>query len=102
MREQLARLPEYLTDHLQLTLLALLMGSILSVPLGIWSTRRRRVGAAILAVAGVIQTIPSLALLAVMDPIFALLGARPSRTRIHIRSLGFLPAIGRFTPPRNL
>src|SRR5258706_16325757 len=92
MREQLARLPEYLTDHLQLTLLALLMGSILSVPLGIWSTRRRRVGAAILAVAGVIQTIPSLALLAVVGPIPASPGGPAPRPGIQIPGLGFLPA----------
>jgi glycine betaine/choline ABC-type transport system substrate-binding protein/ABC-type proline/glycine betaine transport system permease subunit len=93
MREQLALLPEYLTDHLQLTLLALLLGSLLSVPLGIWSTRRRRLGAGILAVAGVIQTIPSLALLAVMVPFLAWLGALASGTGIEIRSIGFLPAI---------
>ena len=35
MAQQLALLPGYLTAHLQLTLVALLLGSAVSVPLGI-------------------------------------------------------------------
>ena len=40
MSEQLALLPGYLTAHLQLSLLALLFGVLISMPLGIWITRR--------------------------------------------------------------
>ena len=40
MSELLALLPEYLTGHLQLSLLALGIGIAISVPTGIWLTRR--------------------------------------------------------------
>ena len=83
MREQLALLPAYLTAHLQLTLLALLCSAAVSLPLGVAVTRVRWLEQPALGVAGVIQTIPSLALLAVMVPLLASLG---------LQSIGFLPA----------
>ncbi len=83
MREQLALLPGYLTAHLQLTLFALLAGAAVSIPAGIAITRSRRLERPVLAVASVIQTVPSLALLAVMVPALAAIG---------LRSIGFLPA----------
>jgi len=83
MQEQLTLLPGYLTAHLQLTLLALLCSAAVSLPLGVAVTRVRWLERPALGVAGVIQTIPSLALLAVMVPLLASLG---------IRSIGFLPA----------
>ena len=84
MSEQLALLPEYLTAHIQLTLLALLLGTALSLPLGIAVTRARWLEQPALGLAGVIQTIPSLALLAIMVPILA---------GLELPSIGFLPAI---------
>jgi len=84
MREQLELLPGYLTGHLQLTLLALLIGSALSVPLGIWITRRKVLEPGVLGAASLIQTIPGLALLAIMVPALAALGAQ---------GIGFTPAI---------
>jgi osmoprotectant transport system permease protein len=83
MREQLALLPGYLTAHLQLTLFALLVGIAFSIPAGVFVTRRRWLNQPVLAVASAIQTIPSLALLAVMVPALAAVG---------VRSIGFLPA----------
>ena len=83
MKDQLALLPEYLGAHLQLTIAALLVGLAISLPLGILVTRRRSLEQPVLGVASVIQTIPSLALLAVMVPLLAAAG---------LRSIGFLPA----------
>ena len=83
MSEQLALLPGYLTAHLQLTLLALLLGITFSVPAGVLVTRVKWLDQPIVGTAGVIQTIPSLALLAVMVPLLAALG---------VQSIGFLPA----------
>jgi osmoprotectant transport system permease protein len=83
VREQLALLPGYLTAHLQLTLFALLAGAAVSIPAGIAITRSRRLERPVLGVASVIQTVPSLALLAVMVPALSSLG---------LRSIGFLPA----------
>lgn len=84
MSEQLALLPEYLTAHIQLTLLALLFSTALSLPLGIAVTRARWLEQPALGLAGVIQTVPSLALLAIMVPILA---------GLELPSIGFLPAI---------
>ena len=93
MSEQLALLPEYLGGHLRLVLLALACGTAVSVPLGIWATRHPRAEGVVLGVAGVIQTIPSLALLAVMVP--ALAAASVFTTRVvgvGVPSIGYLPA----------
>ena len=83
MREQLALLPGYLTAHLQLTLFALLIGTLVSIPAGVLLRRKRWLEQPVLGAASVIQTIPSLALLALMVPALAALG---------LRSIGFLPA----------
>jgi osmoprotectant transport system permease protein len=77
--ELLEELPSYLGGHLLLSLAALLVGLAVSVPLGIAVSRRPRLGEWALGVASVVQTIPSLALLALMVP---LLGG----------VIGFLPA----------
>jgi osmoprotectant transport system permease protein len=82
--EQLALLPQYLTAHLQLTLFALAAGTAFSIPAGIAITRSPRFERPVLAVASIIQTVPSLALLAVMVPVLSALG---------LRSIGFLPAL---------
>lgn len=84
MKEQLTLLPQYLLAHLQLTLVALAFGIGLSVPLGIVLTRRRHLQQTALGIASVIQTIPALALLAVMVPLLGAAG---------LTSIGYLPAI---------
>ncbi len=84
MKEQLALLPGLLAAHVRLTLLALSLGVIASVPLGVWASRRRGVERAVLGVAGVLQTIPSLALLAVLVPLLAWAG---------LGGIGFTPAL---------
>ncbi len=94
MSEQLALLPGYLTAHLQLSLLALLFGALISMPLGIWITRRPALAQGVLAIVGVIQTIPSLALLALMVPTLAAISTlTASAFGVELRSIGFLPAL---------
>ena len=84
MSEQLALLPEYLTAHIQLTLLSLLLSTAVSLPLGIAVTRAKWLEQPVIGLAGVIQTVPSLALLAIMVPILA---------GLELPSIGFFPAI---------
>jgi len=81
--EQLALLPDYLVAHMRLTLLALLVGTAFSVPVGVAISRVSWLEGPVLGLASVIQTIPSLALLAVMVPLLAAL---------DLQSIGFLPA----------
>jgi len=83
VNEQLALLPRYLSAHLELTLLALLVGVSLSIPLGVLSARSPRLERPVLLVASIVQTVPSLALLALMVPLLAALG---------LPSIGTLPA----------
>jgi osmoprotectant transport system permease protein len=84
MKELLAQLPGHLAAHLGLSLAALVAGIVVSVPLGILVTRVRRFEVPVVGAASVLQTIPSLALLAFMVPALAALG---------VRSIGFLPAL---------
>jgi osmoprotectant transport system permease protein len=84
VKEQLALLPGYLAAHLALTLAALSLGVAVSVPLGVLVARRRRLEGPVLGAASVIQTVPSLALLAFMIPALAAIGAR---------SIGYVPAL---------
>ncbi|HKL40837.1 MAG TPA: ABC transporter permease subunit, partial [Cryomorphaceae bacterium] len=65
-------------EHLRLTLFATLIAILIAVPLGIYISYRPKLSNAILATTGVIQTIPSLALLGFMIPLFG---------------IGFTPAI---------
>jgi osmoprotectant transport system permease protein len=82
--EQLALLPTYLSAHLRLTLAALLLGLLASVPAGVLVTRVRWLEAPVLGLAGVIQTVPALALLAVMVPLLSGMG---------LQGIGYLPAL---------
>ena len=66
MSQDLAQFPGFLLGHLELSLVALLVGAALSIPAGILVTRWQRFEGPLLGVASVIQTIPSLALLAMM------------------------------------
>ena len=94
MAEQLRLLPGYLTAHLQLTLLALLLAVAIAVPLGIAVARRRGLETPLLGLASVVQTIPGLALLAIMVPALAMLGQYTQRALgLELRSIGFLPAL---------
>lgn len=75
-----SRNPETLrlgAQHLWLTMIAVLIAIAVAVPLGIFLTRRADLSPPVMAAAGVIQTVPSLALLAFMIPVPGLgLGAR--------------------------
>jgi osmoprotectant transport system permease protein len=83
MREQLALLPSYLGGHLEITLVALVVGIGLSVPLGLLAAWYRWLERPVVAVASVVQTVPGLAMLAAMVPLLAALG---------LPSIGPLPA----------
>ncbi|HYX89997.1 MAG TPA: glycine betaine ABC transporter substrate-binding protein, partial [Myxococcaceae bacterium] len=57
------------SEHLGLVAVSLFAAVMAAIPLGILAARRLRIGQAILAVAGIVQTIPSLALLVFMIPL---------------------------------
>ncbi len=92
--EAWALLPDYLGQHVILSISALILGVAISVPLGILAARNGKVGAPLLAVVSVVQTIPGLALLALFYPLLLAISAL---TRdlfgFSFRALGFLPAL---------
>jgi osmoprotectant transport system permease protein len=59
-------------QHLRLTLIALALALLIAVPLGILITRLRRLERPVMAVLGILYTIPSLALLVLLIPIVGL------------------------------
>ena len=59
---------------------------LLGIPLGILAARRRRIGQGVLAVVGIIQTVPSLALLVFMIPLLGI-GAAPAVAALFLYAL---------------
>ncbi len=89
LRQQFESLPGMLAPHLLLTAIALTSGILISVPLAVAVVRRRTLRYPTLTVAGVIQTVPSLALLALMVPLLEM-------TRglgVGLAAFGFWPAV---------
>jgi osmoprotectant transport system substrate-binding protein/osmoprotectant transport system permease protein len=69
LMEAFAVLPQYLGGHMRLSMAAIICAIIMSLPLGILAAKRDWLAGPALAVAGTLQTIPGLALLALMVPI---------------------------------
>jgi osmoprotectant transport system permease protein len=63
------KLVRWTLRHLELAGFSLLLSIVVGVPLGIWASRGGAIGHLILGFAGVVQTIPSLALLALLVPL---------------------------------
>jgi len=88
--DAIGRVPPLLAAHVQLAGAALLLGLAISLPLGLWSARRPAVAQAALGFASLVQTIPSLALLALFYPLLLSLSALVGG---GVPALGFLPAL---------
>jgi osmoprotectant transport system permease protein len=88
---QLELLPDYLGHHLLLTLIALTVGIVVCVPLGLLVTRVKSLQWPTLAVASVLQTIPGIALLALMVPLLGMIGIVPALVALIVYS--FLPIL---------
>jgi osmoprotectant transport system permease protein len=85
MNDLLAPVPGLAAHHLLLSAAALGLALLIALPLGVVAARRPRLAGAALGVAGVIQTIPGLALLALFYPLLLAVGH-------GVPALGFLPA----------
>ncbi len=76
--------------HLMLVSVSLALSVVLGLPLGIFAYTRRRLGVVVLAAAGVVQTIPSLALFCFFIP---LLGIGPVPALAALSLYGLLPIV---------
>lgn len=88
--EQHEKLLTQVTQHLGLTFLSLLLAIVVGLPLGILIARKRKLASPVLGFAGILQTIPSIALLGFMIPAFGI-GATPAIIALLIYAL--LPII---------
>ncbi|MEO6388195.1 MAG: ABC transporter permease/substrate-binding protein [Croceibacterium sp.] len=86
----LAGLRVPLAEHVLLAAAALALGIVVALPLAVWASRSATVARIALGLAGLVQTIPALALLALFFPILlALRGVFGP----GLPTLGFLPAL---------
>ena len=77
-------------EHLLLVLISLSLAILISIPLGVIAAKAHKGGSVIRGVAGIIQTIPSLAILVFMIPLLGI-GAKPAMMALFLYSL--LPII---------
>lgn len=78
-------------EHLLLVCASLLLSVVVGVPLGIWAQRAPRTGVWILALTGMLQTVPSLALLAFLIAVLDRIGAVPAILALFLYAL--LPVV---------
>lgn len=77
-------------EHLSLVVVSLLLSCLVGIPLGIIAHRHRRVGQVVIVATGLLQTIPSLALLCFLIPLLGI-GATPTIFALFI--YGLLPIV---------
>lgn len=90
MSTAFTRVPELMASHLLLAMAALALGIAISLPLAVAAARHPRLGRVVLGAASLIQTIPSLALLALFYPVLLALRGVVGE---WVPALGFLPAL---------
>jgi len=61
-----------LLEHIQISFIALFFAVLIAIPLGIFLTRRKRISEGIIGITAILQTIPSLALLGLLIPLFGI------------------------------
>jgi osmoprotectant transport system permease protein len=75
-----------LAEHLELTAAAVFLATLIGVPLGVHIARARFLSGPVLAFVSALQTIPSVALLGFLIPIFGI-GAKPAIVVLFLYSL---------------
>ncbi|HLR63077.1 MAG TPA: ABC transporter permease/substrate-binding protein [Lentibacillus sp.] len=81
---------ETIWEHLQVSLISLIIAIIIAVPLGLVLTRYQRIAEPIIGLSAIMQTIPSLAVLAFLIPFFGI-GTTPAIIALTV--YGLLPIL---------
>lgn len=76
--------------HSGLTFISLFIAILISLPVGIWISRKRKLAGPVLGFVGILQTIPSIALLGFMIPLLGI-GPRPAIVALFLYAL--LPVV---------
>jgi osmoprotectant transport system permease protein len=92
--EALGHLPDYLGNHVRVSVTALALGLLVSLPLALIARNRPVLRGALLGFASVVQTVPGLALLALFYPLLLALAALSlTWLGFSFSAFGFLPAV---------
>jgi osmoprotectant transport system permease protein len=92
--DALTRLPDYLGNHVRVSMTALLLGLLVSFPLALIARHRPALRNVLLGIASIVQTIPGLALLALFYPLLlALAGMSLTFFGFGFSAFGFLPSV---------
>jgi len=92
--EALGHLPDYLGNHLRVSVTALALGLLISLPLALIARNKPVLRGALLGFASVVQTVPGLALLALFYPLLLALAALSlTWLGFSFSAFGFLPAV---------
>jgi osmoprotectant transport system permease protein len=86
----IAALEKRIREHIQLVLLTVLFSAIVGIPLGFVVHHHRSTGHVIMILSGLVQTIPSLALLCMLIPLFGV-GERSALVALCL--YGLLPVV---------
>ncbi|MES2296503.1 MAG: glycine betaine ABC transporter substrate-binding protein [Pseudomonadota bacterium] len=74
-------------QHLMLVLLSVALACVVGIPLGLVAAFAPRWRQAVLALTGVLQTVPSLALLAILIPLLGTIGTLPALVALFVYAL---------------
>jgi osmoprotectant transport system permease protein len=69
IQERQDQLWNALLEHIQISVIALLLAIIIAIPVGIYLTKRDKIAESVIGISAVMQTIPSLALLGLLIPL---------------------------------
>ncbi|CAM2823334.1 MULTISPECIES: ABC transporter permease [Dellaglioa] len=86
LQEYGAMIISKLWEHIEISGMALFLGVVIAVPLGVLLTRLPKTASVVIAIASMLQTIPALALLAMMIPLFGI-GKFPAVIALFVYSL---------------
>lgn len=90
IQQQSGKLLDQTLAHIGLTFISLLLAVAIGVPIGIFISKNKKFSSIVLNSAGVLQTIPSIALLGFMIPLLGI-GAKPAIVALFLYAL--LPII---------
>ena len=90
MQQQADKLAVQTLQHIGLTFISLFIAVLIGLPLGIFIARKKKLSGSVLGIAGILQTIPSIALLGFMIPLLGI-GAKPAIVALLLYAL--LPII---------
>jgi len=92
--EAWAHLPDYLGNHVRVSVTALALGLVVSLPLAVAARNRPWLRGTLLGLASIVQTVPGLALLALFYPLLLALAALSlGWFGFSFSAFGFLPAV---------